>query len=41
MRENEIPRESLKRLRAEFLFFSFFFFFLGRAGLNLGILFLG
>ena len=37
MRENENtnPHETLKRLRAGF------FFLMGRAGLNLGILFLG
>ena len=40
MRENENtnPHETLKRLRAGFFFF---FFLMGRAGLNLGILFLG
>ena len=40
MRENENtnPHETLKRLRAAFFFF---FFLMGRAGLNLGILFLG
>ena len=36
MRENENP-ETLKHLTSE----GFFFFFMGRAGLNLGILFLG
>ena len=38
MRENENtnPHETLKCLRA-----GFFFFLMGRAGLNLGILFLG
>ena len=35
--ENENPRETLKCLMAGY----FLFFFMGRAGLNLGILFLG
>ena len=39
MKENENPRETLKRLKV--VFFLFFYFFMGRTGLNLGILFLG
>ena len=35
--ENENPRETLKCLMAGY----FLFFFMGRTGLNLGILFLG
>ena len=38
MKENESLRETLKRLRAGFLFY---FIFMGRVGLNLGILLLG
>ena len=49
MRENENPCETLKCLRAGFLFFIYLFIFIynflilfmGRAGLNMGILFLG
>ena len=41
MKENENPCETLKCLRAGFLFFIYLFLFMGRAGLNLGILFLG
>ena len=36
MRENENPRETLKHLKAVFIYF---FFNIGRARLNLGILF--
>ena len=38
--EGKLKRETLKQSRARFLFY-FFFFLMGRAGLNLGILFLG
>ena len=41
MKENESLRETLKRLRAGFFFFFFNFIFMGRVGLNLGILLLG
>ena len=37
MKENESLRETLKHLRAVF----FYFIFMGRVGLNLGILLLG
>ena len=37
--EGKLKRETLKQSRAGFLFY--FFFLMGRAGLNLGILFLG
>ena len=42
MKENESLRETLKRLRAGFFYFILFYFiFMGRVGLNLGILIFG